>query len=153
MRRTLFGFVCAGACFLFSGVAVHGQQESEVVPEASRAALVERLAKSMVKVRYFQRFDKGQPPPNAESIRLEYPHEEPGFLLENGIVCTEDIMIHERFIDRIEVGFGDAVVGARIVSYAVEQDGMLLRLEGSLAGAEPLVFDADADGPCFQRRM
>jgi serine protease Do len=124
-------------------------QVDEAGEQGSNAALVERLAKSMVKVRYFQRYDKGQPPPNEESLRLEYPHEEPGFLLENGLVCTEDIMIHERFIDRIEVSYGEQILGADIVSFGVDQDGMIVRLDGSFAGARPLVFDVEAEGPLF----
>ena len=145
MKRTLLAAVCA----LVASTASLAQDDEKPDALEINTALVESVSASLVKVRYFERFDKGQSPPHEESVRIEFPHEEPGFLLEGGLVSTEDIMIHERFIDHIEVGFGDQILAATIVSYGIDQDGMLLKLEGSFTGAKPLTFNPDAEGPFF----
>ena len=137
----------AAACI--SAAVAHSWAQEETDPEALaiNAALAESVSASLVQVRYTLHYDKGQPPPHEESLRMEFPHEEPGFLLEGGIVCTEDIMIHPRFIERIEVAFGDQVVDAEAISYGVRQDGVLLRLSEPLTGARPLRFVAAEEGP------
>lgn len=120
-----------------------------VAAEASKhAAAAERLAPSLVRVQYMMRYDKGEEPEAfPETVTMEYPHEEPGFLIAPTRVVTEDLILHPRFVERITVKFGSHVVEARPVAYGVEQDALFLELEGAIPGTKPLVFEPHADGP------
>lgn len=148
MLERMLGLV-AGAWLCASAWGQAGMPE-----EISRhAAVAERLSPSLVRVQYTMRYDKGEEPHAfPETVTMEYPHEEPGFLIAPTRVVTEDLMLHPRFVERITVRFGAQVVRARPVGYGVEQDALFLELEEPLPGARAMSFEPHAEGPYLAAR-
>src|SRR5690606_14121273 len=121
---------------------------------ASSAAAenLERLKASLVQVEYTLRYDGGQPPqtpgwaercpscgqyhiqPGEELGEDERPMEAAGYLISPTKVVTGDFFLQHRFIERIEVRLGDAVVTARPTAHAVDHYAMVLELDEPLAG-------------------
>jgi len=141
------------------------QKENEELTPAERVAIAEKLAPFLVRVEYTLRTDKGEEPqvggwtrrcPNCgryhglsanQYIQEERPLEVEGYLVSPTRVLTPDIIVHPRFVEKIEVAFGEDRVGAKPSAFAVEQDGLFLELERPLEGAEPLEFDASREPP------
>jgi len=90
---------------------------------------------------------------NADAlIGDERPLEGGGYLLEPTLVMTMDIGLHDRFVDRIRVRFGNDVVDATIESWAVDDVAIFLRLARPLEGAEPLAFAAEGGAASWSVR-
>lgn len=119
----------------------------------------EALKPGLVIVEYHLRYDKGQPPEgiaggyepvrrgtmrwrdrSEDLVREKRPLEVEGFLVSPDTVVTNDLGIHERFIEAITVRAGNSVVGAVPGAYAQSQDALLLDLQAPLSGSTPLVF-------------
>ncbi len=128
--------------------------------------LDERLERSVVRVAYTLRYDKGEPPSggwtfhcaacgSAHVIDLEQlideerPLEQAGFLVGPTRVVTADNLISPRFIDRIEVIGGDQQVIATPAGVAGDDGAVFLKLSEPLGGGVPLAFDSAAEGPYF----
>ena len=123
------------------------------------AKVAETIEPSSVVVEYWLRFDRGEAPRALSSrgdeetlVREERPLERGGFLAADGRVITTDPMIHPRFVERVRVRRGRSATGASPFSYLASGNGLVLKLDGPLEGARPLVFDAKA-APAFRARM
>jgi hypothetical protein len=123
--------------------------------EAAPAALAEdwmpdeevaaALRPACVRVRIFGRRDRGEMPivaDVAENIANERPTLVGGYLRDLETVLVEDLVLHERFIRRIEVEAAGRVVAARVAARFLHRDAMLLRLGEPLPPEEvvPLTF-------------
>lgn len=125
----------------------------------------ERLMSSLVRVEYTLKYDGGQPPrtpgwaercpgcgryhiqPGREYVDDERPMEAAGYLVSPTRVVTGDLFLQSRFIDSIQVRFGDDVVNARPVAHAIDHYAMMLELDEPLTGAQTLSFTTDAGSP------
>ena len=119
-------------------------------------AAAEAVRGACVRVEYTLRYDNGEAPTSvlafggfriAQCIRDKRPAEVAGYLLAPTQVLTEDLGLHPRFIEKIEVRCGEQVVSAKPERYMTKQNGVLLALEEPLKEARPLSFDAKAEGP------
>lgn len=137
------------------------------VPAAASSASdpAERLRPSLVRVEYTLKYDAGQPPqtpgwaercpscgryhvqPGSEYVDDERPMEAPGYLVSPTRVVTGDLFLQSRFIDSIQVRFGDRVVSARPVAHAIDHYAMMLELDEPIPDTRPLSFAADSEGP------
>ncbi|MBI3876970.1 MAG: hypothetical protein HY300_13620, partial [Verrucomicrobia bacterium] len=157
--KTFLAFLIFAASF---GAPLRAQ---DVVAPPDLAAILKRLAPSLVKVEYELQSDKGDTPrgfgwgercPNCgqyhgngldEFIAEERPVPAGGVVLTPTRVITEDIVLHARFIRGIKVRHGDKTVSAKAVSYARDNDSAVLELAEPLPGIQPLDFDAARKGP------
>ncbi len=122
----------------------------------TKRLVAEAVRPGLVQVEYTLRYDKGDSPVfhggtderyGVGIIEQERPLETRGYLVSPTQVVLGDLILHPRFVKEIRVRFGDDVVTATPAGYAVDRDAILLELERPLAGAEPLAFDAAAEGP------
>ncbi|MCE5279346.1 MAG: hypothetical protein ABFD92_08885 [Planctomycetaceae bacterium] len=143
-----------GAC-PFLGPAAQSQPATDEA-EVSAVDVLKGLADSVARVEYTVQYDKGEAPRSNSSIRVlgpemsldqERPIEVPAYVISPTRVVSNDLMIHPRFIKKIEVRFGEQVVPASIAAVAADHDGVFIDTEKPLTGAKPLVFDAAAKGP------
>lgn len=139
--------------------------EDKPLTSVQRAALADALKPSLVKVLITLRYDKGDEPecngwmercPDcgrfhgmsaSELVSEERPLEIGGYLVADTIVILPDPIIHPRFIEKMEVGFGDALVSAKTHAIAQNQKAMFLELSEPLQAAQPLTFQPSAAGP------
>jgi hypothetical protein len=128
-------------------------------------AIADALAKSAVRVEYTLKYDRGEEPSaagwryrcascgqyhntgGAQVINEERPAEQGGFLIAPTRVITADPMVHARFIERIDVVFGDQRIEATPKAYPVDQRAVILELSEPLSGAMSVAFDSGAAGP------
>ena len=131
----------------------------EIKPE-DMAAAAEVVAPSFVRVEFTLKYDKGQPPTVGygnsyrswrggaeEYVKEERPLEMAGVLLAPLKVLTDDPMVHPRFLEKIEVVFGDETIPATILSVPKDRDAVILKLERPFAKAKPLKFDLKKKPP------
>jgi len=153
MNRTIT--IVAAALLLAAGLQAAEEQPSQDAEETvqDRKAVAEAVAPSLVKVEYWLRFDKGEPPRGDTRgsldvlIEQERPLEQGGYLLSPTRVITSDVGIHPRFIKDIQVRFGDQVVKAQPAGLLRDQDAAMLELASPLKDAKGLVFDAKLPPP------
>jgi hypothetical protein len=116
--------------------------------------IAQKLSTSLVQVEIQLQMDNGEAPrevcPNcgrvhnqSEHLEQERPMVRAGYLLSDHRVLLRDPSIHPRFIKSWAVRFGEQTAGAKPVALARQQPAMLLELEGPLAGAVPLAFQAN----------
>lgn len=172
MRRAVCGVVVAVVGLGGSAVTQAQEAGQDEGLDASRhgqaggdAAVLDRVAESVVIVEHTFRYDRGEAPEVDEAgmayrgaegdmevsysalIGEERPAERMGFVIAPDLVLTVDPLVHGRFLERIEVVDGARRIGARPEAYALEQNAVLLRLDEPLETAAPLEFDAGAEGP------
>src|SRR5688500_15326585 len=98
------------------------------VDPAQQVAQLKALAESVVTVEYTLRYDNGLPPRGVGFedreggrgfvdvgeglVRQERPMEVYSYLIADDLVISEEVPVHERFIEKIEVRFRDQVVAA-----------------------------------------
>ncbi len=135
---------------------------------AERAAIADAIAPALVRVALHLQYDEGEAPNGSaeawrprrspleygnlwadyeDIIRQERPAERGGFLLGPRLVVTTDPLIDDRFIRRITVQRGDAIVEARPSAYATSEDAIFLELAQPLPGPPPPAFDPAAERP------
>jgi S1-C subfamily serine protease len=142
-------------------------QDQTAASPADAAAIAAKVQPSLARVQYTLRYDRGEEPsgggwqyrcPNcgefhyqdgASSIAEERPAEIAGFVLSPTMVITSDPVIHSRFVEKIEVAMNGQTVGARPVSYGLDQSAVILELDEPLDGATPLSFNPNAKGPFY----
>ncbi len=125
------------------------------------------LRPSLVQVEYQLQHDKGELPnkagwgercPNCgqfhsngveDLVKNEQPLSTGGFLISSNRVVSKDVQTHARFIKNIRVRQGDKFVSAKVVSYAVDQNAVILELAEALPDSKPLKFEAEKKGPFF----
>ncbi len=147
-----------------AGVIMLGAAAALNTP-SSAADPAERLLPSLVGVEYTLKYDSGQPPrtpgwaercpscgryhiqPGREYVDDERPMEAAGYLISPTRVVTGDFFLQSRFIDSIQVRFGDDVVGARPVGHAIDHYAMMLELDEPLSDAQPLSFATETEAP------
>ena len=153
------------ATVMLFAASAHGE-EPEALDPAQQLALIEAVSPNLVRVEYTLRFDKGEEPSGAEVsytcpncgrphytrggeqfIREERPFETPGFLIGPTTIIAPDVPIHDRFVESINVRYGEQLVAAKRAGYARRQNAVYLELAGPLADAKVLTFAADADEP------
>lgn len=124
-------------------------------------AQIRAIADSVVTVEYTLRYDNGEPPrlgyrelagaqsgeAGAQIVAEERPLEVFSYLIGDDLVISEEAPVHERFIEKIEVRFGDDLVPAAPVAWATTRHASYLKLQRPLKGAKPLSFDAELPGP------
>lgn len=156
----------AVAVWLLAGWApMFAAEAEEDLSPAQEAAIAEKLAPSLVRVEYTLRLDKGEEPdaygwgercPNCGSvhgtsaasvIEEERPLETNGYLVADRRVLAPDLMIHPRFVEKIEVVFGEARVAACPFAFVKDQNAIFLELQEPLPGARPLAFAPDREPP------
>ncbi len=151
-------FAIVMGCALSAVVhAAQDEQRPGEMDHGSMVELAERISPSLVRVEWTLKYDRGEAPyieglweRGGYVIDEERPLEEGGYLLGPALVVTKDPAIHARFIDKVEVRFGDQVVSARMAGYQSNQRGVLLQLAEPLDGARPLEFvPAGDDSPLF----
>lgn len=124
-----------------------------------RLAVAEAIEESYAVVEITLRQDKGEQPYAGgygyhygglgEYLEQERPMELPALVLAPGLVMADDPRIHPRFIESIEVRYGEQRVSAQPESYAPDADACFYRLAKPLAEAKPLAFDANAGQPAL----
>ena len=152
-KLLILSLLIVGVCF--------GQEAAEEVekPEVDKVMLAEKFANSMVVVEYYLKYDKGESPEcsglaeycsncgqyhsigNAEDyVKQERPLESGGMVIAPDKIITADMQIHERFIEKIMVRFGDSRVAARLYAYPVDTRTTILQVDQLPEGAEAIVF-------------
>ena len=140
-------------------------QDQQLTP-ADKIKIADSLANSLVIVEYTLKYDKGQAPdiggwgsrcPNCggfhsigsgqQMITEERPLEVDGYLVADNLVITSDMMVHPRFVEKIEVRFGNHLVAAKINSYFKNQPAVLVELDQPLPDTAPLKFQPENEGP------
>ena len=133
------------------------EQASSVSAEESE--IIKNISPSFIKVRYTLKADKAQYPelggwsqrcPNCgqyhqisgseKLLEQERPLETAGYLVAPNKVLTQDLMVHPRFVDSIELKFGRESVPAKMLAYSKKYPAVLLEFQGTLEGARPLEF-------------
>jgi hypothetical protein len=109
------------------------------------AEVAERLRPSFVTVEYTLRFDKGEEPRTVTGwtgglAAEERPLEMAGIVVAPDRVVTMDPMYHPRFVERVEVRFGNRRVAASAVAHLTRGNGVVLALQEPLPGIEPIEF-------------
>lgn len=146
-----------------------GADEAGLPAIAKQRALLEAVSPALVQVEYTLQFDAGEEPaaagwmqrcPNCggfhqsevdgELVRQRRPYETAGIALSPTQVLVQDGQIHPRFVKRIAVRAGEALIDAGIAAYFLHENGCLLELSAPLAGARPLAFMPDRPGPYFE---
>ncbi|MCE5327067.1 MAG: PDZ domain-containing protein [Planctomycetaceae bacterium] len=131
-------------------------QPAKADDAASDTATLKKLFASVARVEYTVQYDKGEAPRANGSARTlgpemsleqERPIEVCAFVVSPTRVISPDLMIHPRFIKKIEVRFGEQVLPAKIAAVAEDHEAVFIDTEKPLAGVKPLVFDAAAKGP------
>ncbi|MBN1967684.1 MAG: PDZ domain-containing protein [Anaerolineae bacterium] len=154
--------LCMGA-----ELGMAGDDEADLTP-AQQIQMLEGLAPGLVRVEITFKYDQGEEPtwsggaercPNCGSfhgwtdgedlVREHRPFEMGGFLIAPDRVLTRDLEVHPRFVDKIEVHYGDQVVAAEPFAYPQHQPAVILKLAKPLDGTRPLAFDTQRDGPHY----
>ena len=134
---------------LVAAISTTAQAEDQ---EADFSAAIAGIEPSCVRVEYTVRYDNGEAGDGWYS-RLEdliaerRPWTEGGYLLSPTQVITTDPEIHPRYVEKIAVRAGNQLVPATIAAHLVEQRALILELGEPLTAAQPLKFDAQAEGP------
>jgi hypothetical protein len=153
------------ACFVV-GLGAGGAAVCAAEPgPADLAAVADKLAPSLVRIKYALCSDKGEDPraygyaPSGHglpgfvsfeaeaALQDERPLQMEGFLIGPTLAVSPDPMIEPRFIEGIAARQGIRSVKATPVRYARHQNAVFLELERPLQGAKPLGFNAKAEGP------
>ena len=146
MLRTWISAISALVILLPSaGAFAQEKQEKPDLP-----TIVTRLSEAAVKVEYWLKDDNSESPPVPDDgIDDRRPFREPGWLVGDREVITEDKMIHPRFIERIVVtsDLTGETVDARPAAFGVDQDAMWLTLDKPFSRSKPVSFVPDAPGP------
>ncbi|MDX1564028.1 MAG: hypothetical protein R3236_01425, partial [Phycisphaeraceae bacterium] len=165
-KRTGTGLVTIGCLALIAAV-VQAQQEEPKDPSLTaeqQAALIKKLAPSLVTVEIMLKYDQGEAPQGARIghgggqhyyrglgaerlIREERPLLVSGWLIGPKRVALPDVALHRRFIDSIRVRRGGPAVAAAADGLATDRPGLMLALEKPLPDTQPLTFDPKAEGP------
>jgi len=130
--------------------------------------IIRELSESVVIVEYHLQYDNGEAPesvytyyrcPNCgsmhsrnsgkESISEKRALETSGFIISEDIVLTTDIGVQQRFIKSIIIKQKNSTAEAKIVSYAVDENAVFLKLETPLKGSRPLTFDKKQEKPFY----
>jgi len=143
-----------------------GQGTETITPE-EQTKLSDKAAAGLVRVEYWLQFDKADAPTmggwarrcpqcgqfhpiEAEGGQLvdeERPLEVPGYLVGEQLVLAPDVMIHPRFVAKIEVRYAGKTAEARPKAYMKDRAAVVLELQGRLEGTRPFVFEAGRKGP------
>ena len=155
-------------CFVFCGLGFCADKAKAPLTVSEKLDLIRSVSDSQVKVEYHLKTDKGETPSIEGAARLcpgcgqyhpvdigegvieeERPVEVPGFMIGTNLVQVVDVMVHPRFLEKIQVRFKDSVVDAKVKSYIKDSFSMVLELAAPLAGVKPLVLDASKKGPYY----
>lgn len=120
---------------------------------------LEKFENSFVIVEFNLKYDKGQAPlmtpirewcsncgtyhsssGGEKFIKQQRPFETSGILIGDNIVVVDDPVIEPRFIESISVRHNDEKVLAKIKSYAIKQNALLLELEDDFSNAQAVEF-------------
>lgn len=148
---------------LTSAPSTHADHDAGGAAESrEKAAILQKVAPSLVRVEYTLRYDGGHEPKTRDwgtrcascgqfhteridrLVRDERPIERAGFLVAPDRVVTSHLLVNPRFIERISVRHGDQTVDATLRAYAIEQKGVTLGLAMPLKSATPLSFEPDS---------
>lgn len=154
-------FILAAVCLIPFGGAISAQapapeQAGARMDPAAMVDLAKRVQPALVRVEWTLKYDRSEPPQvegmwahSGNVIDEERPYEAAGYLVGPALVMTDDLAVHPRFVEKIEVRFGEHVVAARPAGYLVDQPGVLLQIAEPIPGTKPLMFVERGDGPTF----
>jgi hypothetical protein len=140
---------CLALTLFLAAPMVWAQESQNGEKKVDADAIRAEVAPALVRVQYTVKWDKGEMPWSGsrfhgddarEVLQQERPMEAQGYLVGETTVLTHHPYIHPRFLEKIEVRWGDTVVGATYGAYALEQDAVLLTLEKPIDGTRPLTF-------------
>lgn len=165
VSRCMIPGVVSTLCLLLAAPCLAA--DGEPLDVGKYVPIVEKLKAALVRVEYTLTFDKVDPPQvqglvkrcphcgqyhsfaaGPELVEEERPLEVPGYLVGPRQVLVADVIVHPRFVKRIDVRFGSSRAEAKPARYAKDRNAVVLQLEDDLAGAEPIVF-ADKGQPPF----
>ena len=157
-------------CLLLSGVCVGQESDTEEAdkPKVDKAALAAKFVDSMVVVEYYLKYDKGESPKCSglgeycsncgkshiigdaeEFVKQERPLEAGGMVIAPDKIITADVQIHERFIDKIIVRFGESQVEAKVFAYPLDTRTVILQVEQLPEGAKSIEFGEKTSDDLF----
>ena len=131
----------------------------------ARFSAAEAVKDSLVRVEYTLQIDKGdEPSAGGSSFRFlgvgadytgdasrmleeERPLEVAGVAIGERQILVPDMLMHPRFVKRIDVCFGDQKVEAKPSALLRDGYAAYLELSAPLKGLRPLTFDASKAGP------
>jgi len=134
-------FLLAAACALPTAPRAAEEEEDEQAVPAREIAPA--LLKHCVRVRVYTKKDDGEDPSVgslAQDLHNERPSYFGGYLWDATTVLMADMVLHERFLRRIEVEAGGKTVEATLKGYLLKQDAMLLTLAEPLPEVQPIAF-------------
>ena len=159
MRTRLFvGVLSIVAAAILSGVAA-----GAAAPDT--AAVCKAIEPSLATVSIYLKYDAGDAPSGAATVdseenpgwRYSYgqsalvdrgePVRTIGFLVDKDLVLTDDLMIPDRFVSKVEVEVNGATYPARADRYCLLNRGIFYRLDRPVTAAKPVVFNARLKGP------
>lgn len=152
-------FVLAAMCLASFASVTAAQAPDGAAARVEPGTMVEvarHVQPALVRVEWTLKYDRSEPPAiegmwaqGGNVIDEERPLEVAGYLVGPALVMTGDLAVHPRFIEKVEVRFGETVVAARPAGYLVNQSGMLLQLAEPIPGTMPLSFVERGDGPLY----
>ena len=160
MRTLLRPLVLAVALAALAGCAARTARDAESLTAVNAA-----LGPALAKVAIYLKYDDGDEPqdvyfwdgsdspsrPYGRSGGSLVDNQQPvmtsGFLLAEDVVLTEDPMLEDRFIDHIEVEMAGAKYGAAMEKFALNNDGVFLKLDAPVKGVACVKFEPEAAGP------
>lgn len=137
----------------------------EDLEDASRAeklaksiSAVDSLNKSFATIEITVKYDKGEEPyPRGyiprisgsleDYVKEERPVEIAAYVLSENMFIAPNLNANERFVEKIEVRYGDQIVAAEPQRYFENQYAVIYKTAEPLKGATPLKFDTAAEGP------
>ncbi len=147
--------------FLYQSPVFSQEEKGKTEPDIQK--IIETVAPSTVHVEYYFKYDNGEEPiiagyrcsncnrfhgTNAgEYVRENRPFEVPGYLISDTELASPDILTQQRFISKIRVTNGKSESSAKISSYLIKQQGVILKLEKAIEGSKPVVINPDAKPP------
>ncbi|MCD6405311.1 MAG: hypothetical protein J7M19_05760 [Planctomycetes bacterium] len=165
MSRILPAMLLALVC-IAAPLAAAEAPDAKAAKAPDVKAINDSFDKSIVKVLYHLRYDQGVAPGQGyrpwrgggnysnensarEALQDERPLTSSGFLLAGDLVVTDDPMLEDRFISRIEVEASGKRYAAVPEKFALSNRGLFLRLEAPVEGGVAVKFDAEAEGPYY----
>ncbi|MDA3799701.1 MAG: PDZ domain-containing protein [Kiritimatiellae bacterium] len=163
--KNLIGSILTMAFFVLPVIAE--EKETKLTLQAQKE-IIETLSQSVVIVEYHLQYEEGDAPVSVQTsyicpgcgnehfensgqqtILEKRPLETSGFLVSNNVVIATDIGVQKRFLKSIVIRKNDESTNASIISYAIDENAVFLKLEAPIEGTIPLKFDESKTEPLY----
>jgi len=168
MSRRVLVVVACWAVALVSPLAMAGESK-----DADMGAIAQAVAPCFARVFIYPQYSEGKGPGEGafsfmrsgfsgsffggigvDSVSTALTEERPlrrsGMLVAADRVLIQDLAVHPRFINRIEVEVAGKRHGAEVDAWLLHGGGLFLKLDAPVEEVRPLNFDAQAAGPYYQ---